>query len=256
VRLLQSINRSRKQACGVDWLMNRRRRQAEWMDEDRADPEELLQSLRFIRRVNSLLGYTRAILHHLEQFARTWKPGDRIDIIDLATGSADIPRAILAWADRRGFDVHIVAVDRHPVTIHAAAAGGSDPRLRIVQADVFALPFADGMFDYAMTAMFMHHLDGAQIIRLLKVMDRLSRRGILAADLLRHRRAYLWIRLLTLLSTPMVRHDAAASVAQALTKSEVLSIRERAGVGYARYARHFAHRFVLAGQKRSDRFLP
>ncbi|MGE5611958.1 MAG: methyltransferase domain-containing protein [Bacillota bacterium] len=236
----------------MDWLRNRRRRQAEWMDEDRADPEQLLRSLRFIRRINSLLGYTRAIIDHLEQFARSWLPGERIDIIDLATGSADIPRAILAWANRRGFDVHIVAVDRHPVTIRAAAAGEADPRLRLVQADVFDLPFAAGSFDYAMTAMFMHHLDEDQIIRLLKGMDRLSRRGILAADLLRHRRAYLWIRLLTLRSTAMVKHDAAASVAQSLTQTEVLAIRDRAGVGYARYARHFAHRFVLAGQKPLD----
>lgn len=238
----------------MDWLANRRRRQAEWMDDAGADSEQLVQSLHFIRRVNSLLGYTRAVIYHLEQFARTWRPGERIDLIDLATGSADIPRAILAWADRRGFDVHIVAVDRHPVTVRAAAAGGADPRLRIVQADVFDLPFADASFDYAMTAMFMHHLDEDQIIRLLKAMDRLSRRGILAADLLRHRRAYLWIRLLTLFSTAMVKHDAAVSVAQSLTRSEALAIRDQAGVGYADYTRHFAHRFVLAGQKAPERF--
>jgi 2-polyprenyl-3-methyl-5-hydroxy-6-metoxy-1,4-benzoquinol methylase len=240
----------------MDWLTNRRQRQAEWMDQDRADPDQLLASLRFIRRINALLGYSQAVIHHLEQFARTWAPGQRIDIIDLATGSADIPRAILAWADRRGFDVHIVAVDRHPLTVSAALAGTPHPRLRIVQADVFELPFADGSFDYALTAMFLHHLDEHQIVRLLQIMDRLARRGIIATDLLRHRRAYLWIRLFTLLSSPMIRHDAAVSVAQSLTRPEVLAIRDRAGVGYASYARHFAHRFVLAGQKASTQLFP
>src|SRR4051812_24213969 len=109
-----------------------RRRQAEWMDEPDADVGELRRSLGFIRRVNTWLGYTRATLGHLERFSRTWRRGERIDIIDLATGSADIPRAILRWATRRGFDVHIVAVDRHSETVRAAREGGpADARLRI-----------------------------------------------------------------------------------------------------------------------------
>ena len=44
----------------------------------------------------------------------------------------------------------------------------------------------------------------------------------------------------------MVRHDARVSVRQAFTKPEVLQLRERAGVGFAQYFRHFGHRFVLA----------
>lgn len=236
----------------MPWLTNPRQRQAEWMDEDSVDPQELRRSLRFICRVNAMLGYTRGVLHHLEQFSRHWQPGQRIDLIDLATGSADIPRAILAWADRRGFDVRIVAVDRHPITLQDASEQTHDPRIRLVQADVFALPFSDQSFDYAMTAMFLHHLEEEQIVRVLRTMDRLARRGIIAADLLRHRRAVAWIKLLTLFSNPMVRHDAVVSVRQSLSRGEVLALRERAGVVYARYHRHFAHRFVLAGEKTTD----
>ena len=47
----------------------------------------------------------------------------------------------------------------------------------------------------------------------------------------------------------MVRHDAKASVAQAFSRAEVLRLREEAGAGFARYFRHFGHRFVLAGEK-------
>src|SRR5438067_9782956 len=118
-----------------------RRRQREWMDAPDADPLELARSLAFIRRINSLLGYTRATLSHLKRFSPSWKRGERIDIIDLATGSADIPRAVLKWARRNGFDVHIVAVDRHAQTARTAREeGDADWRLRIVQADVFDLP--------------------------------------------------------------------------------------------------------------------
>ena len=226
-----------------------RRREPEWMDEPGVDPALLRKSLAFIRRINALLGYTRATLHHLDRFSRNWTPGQQIRLIDLATGSADIPRAILRWADRKGFDVRIVAVDRHAVTASAAALASDDPRLQIVQADVFDLPFPPGSFDYALTAMFLHHLDDAQIVDVLRTMDRLATRGILVADLLRHYRAYAWISLFTAFANPMVRHDAKVSVAQALSRKEVLQLRDQAAINYVRYHEHFGHRFVLAGEK-------
>jgi len=273
-----------------------RQRQAEWMDDPGADPADLRRSLDYIRRINALLGYTRASVGHLRRFSRNWRPGETIRILDVATGSADIPRAMLRWADRRGFDVRIVAVDIHATTLKLAAQepdprtpspgtsgegrGGGDSssirdpqseirnregphptpppeyrergntqRLRFVQADALQLPFPDVSFDYAHTAMFLHHLDDAAAAAVLREMARVSRRGIVAADLLRHRRAYAWISLFTLGAGSMVRHDARASVAQAFNKAEVLRLRDEAGVGFARYYRHFGHRFALAGER-------
>ena len=231
-------------------FLSQRRRQPEWMDQPAADADQLRRSLSFIRRINSWLGYTRSTLWHLERFSRAWKPGERIDIIDLATGSADIPRAILQWAHQKGFDVHLVAVDRHAVTAQAAELGPVNARLRIVQADVFDLPFPPASFDYALTAMFLHHLDDVQAVAVMKTMNSLARRGVIVADLLRHYRAYAWISLFTALANPMVRHDARVSVAQSFRKEEVLKIRSAAGLDFARYYRHFGHRFVLAGEKR------
>ena len=83
--------------------------------------------------------------------AGSWRPGERITIIDFATGSADVPLAVLRWARRRRFDVRIVGVDMHNATARFAAAEiaasqKSLGRLRIVQADVLDLPFADHSF--------------------------------------------------------------------------------------------------------------
>jgi ubiquinone/menaquinone biosynthesis C-methylase UbiE len=230
--------------------LTHRNRRPEWMDEPDADPTLVAKSLRYIRWVNRLLLYTRATISHLETFSRSWKPGERITMVDLATGSADIPRAIIRWADRRGLDVHIVGVDRHPTISREAQRAQHDPRLKIVRTDALDPAFKDASFDYALTHMFMHHLDDDVAVELLKQMDRISRRGILLADLQRDRAAYRWISLFTLLANPMVRHDARVSVAQAFTRDEILALRERAGLSYARYYPHFAHRFVLAGEKR------
>lgn len=232
-----------------DFLRNRRLRAAERMDDDHADPAELRRSLAFIRRVNRFLGYARSVVAHVDRLTRGWPAHRPLEILDLATGSADIPRAILAWADRRGHDVRITAVDRHPVTVaEARAAGPADGRLTILQADVFALPFADCSFDLVMSAMFLHHLDEAGIVEVLRTMSRLARHGILAADLLRARRAYLWIGAFTTFSTPMVRHDARASVAQALTAAEVMDLARRAALCRPQLHRGFAHRFILTAR--------
>ena len=111
------------------------------------------------------------------------------------------------------------------------------------------LPFDQAEFDYALTAMFLHHLDDDDVVRVLSTMSRVARRGIIAADLLRNSRAYAWITLFTLLANPMVKHDARVSVQQAFTEQEVKSLRDRAGIGFAEYYKHFGHRFVLAGEK-------
>jgi hypothetical protein len=38
-------------------------------------------------------------------------------------------------------------------------------------------------------------------------------------------------------------------VQQAFSHDEVLAMRDRAGIGFAQYHRHFGHRFVLAGER-------
>jgi len=218
------------------------------MDAPGASDEQLRRSLRFIRRVNAALGYTRATLSHFDRFSRSWRRGETIRVVDVGTGSADIPLALLRWAERRGFDLRVVGVDLHPTTA-AIAAEARHPKLRIVRGDALCPPFAANSFDYAITNMFLHHLPDAAATAVLRQLDRLACRGVLVADLLRRRRAYAWISLFTLASNPMVRHDARVSVRQAFSPAEVLKLRNAAGLAYVRYYPHFGHRFVLAGEK-------
>jgi ubiquinone/menaquinone biosynthesis C-methylase UbiE len=224
------------------------------MDAPAAEPVELRRSLAYIRRVNSLLGYHQATLTHLRRFAARWEPRETIRILDVATGSGDLPRAMLRCAAWRDVDVRVTAVDLHATTLSVARqltprARYPEAPLRFVRADALHLPFADGTFDYATTSMFLHHLDDDAAASAVREMARVARRGIVVADLLRHRRAYAWITLFTLASGAMVKHDARASVAQAFTEAEALRLRERAGVNWATYYRHCGHRFVLAGEK-------
>ena len=227
-----------------------RRHQPEMMDEPNADERGLLKSLSFIRFFNRLLGYRRLIVSQLDRFSAGWKPGETIRILDVGTGSADIPLAVLNWAQAKGFDVRIIGLDLHPmICAEAAKAAAEIPKLKIIRGDALCLPFDGGSFDYAITSMFLHHLDEEQVVKVLEEMDRVSTRGIIASDLLRMRRSYFFVTLTTLLANKMVRHDARVSIEQAFTQREILDLRDRAGVSYADYASHMTHRFVLAGEK-------
>lgn len=229
--------------------MDRRQRQAEWMDEPGADQRLLDKSLRYIRAINRWLGYTRATVSNFDRATRDWPRGARVTVLDVATGTADVPAALVRWADRRGFDLRVVAIDLHDRTIRAAAELGLDRRIELVRADALRLPFADDSFDYAMTSMFLHHLDEEMVVAVFREMNRVARRGVVAADLVRDRRAVFWIRLFSLFANPMVRHDAVVSVRQAFRESEIVDLARQAGLSSVCYFRHFAHRFVLTGRK-------
>ena len=220
------------------------------MDAPDVDPVALDRALVFIRRINKLLGYSRATISHLDRFSRSWSTGQCIKILDVATGSGDIPQAILGWADRKGFTLKIVALDLHEKTIVTAARMVRDPRLQFIRADATQLPFEDSVFDYVLTGMFLHHLDEEVAVKVLKEMDRVTAHGVIAADLMRSRRAYGWITLFTLFAGPMVRHDARVSVAGAFNQNELIAMRDAAGLAYLQPYRHFGHRLVLAGTKK------
>lgn len=217
-----------------------RQLEPEWMDEPGVPARELLAALGYIRRVNRWLGYTRATRERV----RPWLAGDGgVTVLDVATGSGDVPEDLI----RHFPGVRVVGLDLHPVTI--VEAGRRASSCPMVRGDATRLPFADGSVDYVMTSMFLHHLPEDAIVAVLAEMWRVARRGVLAADLLRNRRALAWITVLTAFSPPMIRHDARSSVRAALTAEEALQLAGRAGWQAPDLRRHFGHRFTLVALK-------
>src|SRR5688572_247109 len=137
---------------------------AELMDAPTADPAELRRSLAFIRRVNALLRYNAATLRALADLVghrAPPAPGGTaapapLSVLDIATGSADLPAGMLAWGRRRGLELRCAGLDLHPTTL--AIARQWAPQVPLVRGDALRLPFADASFDVATCSMFLHHL--------------------------------------------------------------------------------------------------
>ncbi len=229
--------------------LTHRRRSHELMDDPNIDPKLLQRSLGYLRKINILLRYTQQLLDRLETYSQRWDRNDTIRIVDIGTGSADMPIAVLKWGDERGWKVHCTGVDLHAKTAKAARDASADPRLTIVRGNALDLPFHDGAFDYAITSTFLHHLDTDDVVKVIAGMSRIARRGVVIADLVRSYHAYVGIKLATAFANPVVRHDGPASIAQGFTKAEVMEMRDRAGLSYTTYDEYFYNRFILAGEK-------
>lgn len=230
----------------------------ERMDEAEASREELREALAFIRGINMRMGGRRGLISWLERWSVRWPRDRAVTLVDLGTGSADIPAAARSWALGRGFDLRVTAIDAHATTLELAREhletwpAGVREGIELVRGDALELTevYADGAFDYAHAGMFLHHLSEIEVLTVLRMMDRVAARGIVWNDLSRTRLARAAIDVMTIGQNEMVRHDAAVSVEKGFQKREVIGYRERLGLGWCRFrGRFWTQRFELAGEK-------
>jgi ubiquinone/menaquinone biosynthesis C-methylase UbiE len=221
---------------------------AERMDEPDQDPRELETSLADLRAVNRWLGGTRVVLVHLlPMMERLGRP---CRVLDVATGSADIPLAVADAARRRGLRATVLATDNHATTLEAARrAAAGDPAVGVARADALALPFADGAFDFALCSTALHHFDDrADAVQVLRELDRVAACGVVVNDLARSRAALLGARLLAATvwrRHPVTRHDGPLSVRRAFTAAELRELGREAGLAGARVHSHLPFRIAL-----------
>ncbi len=242
-----------------------RSHEREYLDDHEPEQDVVNRIYRFLALVNRYLGGTRATLLRFDTLSRNWSPGARVTVLDVASGEADVPRALIAWGRKRGFDIRVTALDLSARALTAARrAAPADDRLHLVCGDVTRLPFPDGSYHYVTCALFFHHLRDGDIVTVLKLFNRIATRGIVVNDLVRTWRAHFWIRLFTLPCHPILRNDGPLSVRRALQPKELMAIVADAGLPWLSIRRHFGHRMTLAGEKAApfrdpvgtDDFLP
>jgi len=213
----------------------------ELMDEKIEDVAELAANFRDIQRVNGLLGGTAIILRHLPSLIERQAAGRPVTILDLATGCADIPVAIVRWSKRRSLPVSIVASDVSPQILELARARCAPyAEISIARYDARAVPLPDAHVDIVLCSLSLHHFEPPDAVRVLCEMHRLGRHGFILNDLRRGRLGYAAAWLASRLTTRnrLTRNDAPLSVRRAYTTTELDELLRRAGVPDARITTH------------------
>lgn len=227
---------------------------AEFIDEPGIPLEELSANLQDLARVNFLFGGTRLIFRYLGPMLRRSQSGE-IRILDVATGGADIPAAIVRWARRRGRRIRIVGVDKNPQILRASETRIQDyPEISLELADALALPYPPGSFDVVLCSLVLHHLTYPEGIQLLTSVDKIGRRGFIVNDLVRSWHAYglTWLAMHVFCRGRLVRHDGPVSIRRAYTRSELRTMVAQAGVDGVRIHPHPFFRVALVKERTDD----
>ena len=152
-------------------------------------------------------------------------------VVDLATGSGDIPRLLVNHARRIGAQIEVDAVDRQPATLEIARRLSADyPEICYHEANVLEWDFSQA-YDIALCSLVLHHFSDDDAVKLLRRCRELSRRFVLVADL---RRGFLlqagvYILTAVIFREPMTRFDARLSAQRAFSFGEMRELAIEAG---------------------------
>jgi len=154
----------------------------ELMDTVERVTPELEDDLENLRLLNRWFGSHRLIRHYLPRLIPAGKP---VRLLDLCTGSGDIPRLIVDWARAQGRTVAVDAVDFQEATLEVARRKSADhPEIRFLQADARDFgPSGGEPYDGVFCSLALHHFSEADAVRILANMKRWSQGFVLAADL-------------------------------------------------------------------------
>ena len=205
--------------------------------------EEVASSLATISRFNALFGGRRIVVRQACELLAALPAARPVTVLDVGTGAADIPAALVRWARRAGRKIRVLALDHGSATLAYARGGAAAyPEITLVQGDALALPVKPESVDLVISALTLHHVPGGDVARYLGEIDGAARLGWVVNDLVRGRvaRALVWALTRVLSRSAMARHDGPMSVARSYTPSELKALCEKAGFFDARVAHHAA----------------
>jgi hypothetical protein len=248
---------------GAYGVFNRRATEPEWMDSTDFSPALAEQSFRFIELVNRFFGGVRTVQRFIMTEAVRMPLGKTLRILDIGSGSCDIPIAICRWAQKLRINVHFTCIEngRHALNIalkniHQAdwrsslwtkwrrllkdeknrilqsptyqnntetVARNADLPITLVPEDIFSHQPAEP-YDCAVGSMFFHHLTDKGVLDLINYLQGFVQNRLLINDLHRSLSGYLGCLLLVWPLSAEVSHDALLSIRKSFRVSELQNL--------------------------------
>ena len=190
------------------------------LDRGPFDPAELEGNLRDIRTVNRLAGGQGAVLAHLPGLMARVDRARPVEVLDLATGSGDIPSAVAAWSARNARPLRLTVTDVSAEILAAAQHElVSVPDVTFAVWDAREVPQPDRSFDIVLCSLALHHFGPSDAVRVLREMQRLGRIGFIVNDIRRSAPGYVaaWAASRLATRNRLTRHDMPLSVRRAYT---------------------------------------
>lgn len=219
----------------------------ELLDAGEGTDEDVAKSLSDLRRINRFLGGRKVILRAISSYLDD-TDSHRVSLLDVGTGSADLPMAIAKECRQQGISPFIAAVDVSERNLRVSRERlGVSPDVHLVRADSLRLPFAPRSFDIVTASLFLHHFRDEDVVRLLADFGRIARRAVIINDLIRNLVPYYFTRIAgpVLAASFLTRNDGPVSVLRGFTIAEMNDLARRAGLTVRELKRLFPYRLSL-----------
>ena len=234
----------------------------ELMDEPNLAPDAHRRALAGLARINALTRSANLLWPTIRDLAKQNRPHrgqlqDRphrgqLQVLDIATGSGDIPLQLWKRAKRCQWPVAVSGCDISTTAIETARAKanavGAD--VEYFLHDVLRDPLPTD-YDVVTCSLFLHHLDPPDVVEILRKMMTAAKTMVIVTDLVRSRTSYslVWIASHLLSRSPIVRFDGPVSVRAAYTILEMKQMAEEAGMTGAIVENCFPCRMRLCWSK-------
>ena len=201
---------------------------AELLDDPKANPAAVAESLRNVARANRWFGGASAVRFGLRRTLGDVPPGSTLSLLDLGTGLGDLPGAAVRWAAERDIRLVAVGIELNRIAARLAREAGVPTALACAGAP----PVRDKSVDVVMVSQVAHHLTEDSVVLLLRTCERLARRAVIVADLRRDRLAVpaFWCGARLLGFDPVTRADGMTSIRRGFSRRELLQLLARAGI--------------------------
>ncbi|WP_233162782.1 MULTISPECIES: methyltransferase domain-containing protein [unclassified Cohnella] len=223
------------------------------MDDFSSGGEPLGEALRHLRRLNRLFGAGGPIIYGINHlWEKSGRPGS-LTVLDVGSGSGDINRQVLKWANRRGVSLTVMLADvTEEAEREAARLFSQEARVSFIRKDLFEL--ADGAADIVTASQFVHHFSKERLPDVVKRMRSVSQLGVVVGDIHRHWIPWtaVWLATRLLSRNRYIRHDGPLSVAKGFRGTDIRELAEQLGTDDLTYRWRPLFRYAVIVPKRRE----
>ena len=163
----------------------------ESMDDFSMDNDGLVTALDDIARINQLLGGNSVTLDGVQHLIKDLPKDQTITIMDFGCGSGDMLRMLSKFGAENNLKFQLIGIDANEATIrHAEKCSADLENITYLAEDIFLYDFSKYNIDIALITLTLHHFKDDEILKIMRIIFNLVKKGIVVNDLQRSKLAY------------------------------------------------------------------
>ena len=196
----------------------------ESMDDFSMDNDGLVTALNDIAQINQLLGGNSVTLDGVQHLIKDLPKDQTITIMDFGCGSGDMLRMLSKFGAENNLKFQLIGIDANEATIrHAEKCSTDFENITYLAEDIFLYDFSKYKIDIALITLTLHHFKDDEILKIMRVILNLVRKGIVVNDLQRSKLAYRLFQMIIFIFRleKMTANDGLISILRGFKKEDL-----------------------------------